>query len=125
METVQPALTEGVDPDIERAFQVLEVYGVPRERARTVANGIEVLMQRMNKAGQAAQAQPISTLLDGATGLYAVGDTRYPEKLVPVFKDAYGKVWSMKVDEVLRTDGWHPSAIVFSGPHAPPSWMKT
>jgi hypothetical protein len=33
--------------DIEKAFQVLEIYGVPRTRARTVANGIEVLVDRL------------------------------------------------------------------------------
>lgn len=41
-------LTESVD-EIERAFQMLEINGVPRSIAKTIANGIEVLVQRMNK----------------------------------------------------------------------------
>lgn len=35
--------------DIERAFQVLETYGVPRARAKTVANGIDVLATRYHR----------------------------------------------------------------------------
>ena len=34
---------------IERAFQMLEACGVPRERAKTVANGIDVLATRLNR----------------------------------------------------------------------------
>jgi hypothetical protein len=40
-----------------RAYQTLAVYGVPQERARYVANGIEVLMQRMNKERMATEAR--------------------------------------------------------------------
>jgi hypothetical protein len=36
--------------EIERAYQVLSIYGVPRERARSVPNGIEVLATRMRRA---------------------------------------------------------------------------
>lgn len=35
--------------DMERAFQMLESAGVPRERARSVSNGIMVLMQRYDR----------------------------------------------------------------------------
>ena len=34
----------------DRAYSVLEAYGVPRDRARNVANGIEVLATRLNRA---------------------------------------------------------------------------
>jgi len=45
------------EAEVERAFQMLAVYGVPQERARTVGNGIEVLMQRMNKERMAIEAR--------------------------------------------------------------------
>lgn len=35
--------------ECERAFKILEAYGVPRERARTVGNGIQVLVTRMDR----------------------------------------------------------------------------
>lgn len=35
--------------EVERAFKMLSVHGVPRERARTVANGIDVLSTRYSK----------------------------------------------------------------------------
>ena len=41
----------------ERAFQMLELYGVPRERAKSVSNGIDVLMARMRKERDALQRQ--------------------------------------------------------------------
>lgn len=33
----------------ENAFAVLESYGLPRKRARSVSNGIMVLMSRMDR----------------------------------------------------------------------------
>jgi len=41
--------------DIDRMFSVLAAYGVPRERARTVENGIEVLMARTRKESTALE----------------------------------------------------------------------
>ncbi len=41
---------------LERALQTLEVYGVPRERARNVPNGIEVLAKRMRLESQYIEA---------------------------------------------------------------------
>lgn len=35
--------------DLDKAFSMLEVYGVPRQRARYVSNGIDVLGTRFNK----------------------------------------------------------------------------
>ncbi len=34
---------------VERAFQMLEMYGVPRKRAKEIANGIDVLGTRFRK----------------------------------------------------------------------------
>jgi hypothetical protein len=34
----------------DRAYQMLEFFGVPKERAKTIANGIDVLSNRYNKA---------------------------------------------------------------------------
>ena len=34
---------------IERAFQMLEINGVPRDRAKYVSNGIDVLATRLNR----------------------------------------------------------------------------
>lgn len=41
----------------ERGFQVLESQGVPRDRAKTVANGIMVFDQRMRREVQDLEAQ--------------------------------------------------------------------
>ena len=41
-----------LENQLEQAFSMLEVYGVPRERARYVANGIEVLVTRFRKGIQ-------------------------------------------------------------------------
>ena len=35
--------------ELERAYQMLECFGVPRGRAKTVANGIDVLATRYRK----------------------------------------------------------------------------
>ena len=35
--------------DYERAFQMLDSYSIPRDRARTVSNGIMVLATRMQR----------------------------------------------------------------------------
>jgi len=35
--------------ELDRAFMVLDIYGVPKERARNVSNGIEVLVNRYDK----------------------------------------------------------------------------
>src|SRR5215831_17223826 len=48
---------EQLEFDAERAYQMLEVNGVPRERAKSVANGIDVLIVRMGK--ELAQAHPL------------------------------------------------------------------
>lgn len=42
-----------VNDEIERGFQVLEIYGVPRLRARSVPNGIEVLVTRYRRLDDA------------------------------------------------------------------------
>lgn len=68
--------------------------------------------------------RPIAALLEGPPGLYACGDTTHPESLVPIYKSTIGKCWSMSLDEILRPDGWQPTAVVYSGPHTPPSWVK-
>jgi DNA segregation ATPase FtsK/SpoIIIE-like protein len=40
----------------DRAYQQLEINGVPRERARSVSNGIDVLVTRMNNEMKAIDA---------------------------------------------------------------------
>ena len=49
--------TDGLIRAEARAYQTLAVYGVPQERARNVANGIEGLMQRVNKERMATVAR--------------------------------------------------------------------
>lgn len=41
----------------ERAFQVLESLGVPRKRARTIDNGIQVLAQRYAREVMGLESQ--------------------------------------------------------------------
>jgi hypothetical protein len=40
-----------------RAFQMLSIYGVPEERAKSVSNGIDVLMTRVGKEVRAIEQQ--------------------------------------------------------------------
>ena len=40
---------EAADRETESAFAMLGVYGVPKERAKSVSNGIMVLVTRMDK----------------------------------------------------------------------------
>ena len=58
MNCLQRARDRIVEQDnlTERSFQVLEMYGVPRGRARYVANGIEVLVTRWGKEIAALRA---------------------------------------------------------------------
>lgn len=53
--------------DIERSFQVLELLGVPRTRARSVSNGIMVLDSRTQKEirGLEFQIQQMEEKLNG------------------------------------------------------------
>jgi hypothetical protein len=57
------ALMDDIKNDIERAYQVLEFYGVPRERAHSVHNGIEVLITRVKRQRESERA-----LLDEMAG---------------------------------------------------------
>lgn len=41
--------SESVSSEIERAYQMLEACGVPRERAKNLANGIDVLATRFRR----------------------------------------------------------------------------
>jgi hypothetical protein len=43
---------EAKENEVNRAFSMLEANGVPRERAKTVANGIDVLATRLSKEVQ-------------------------------------------------------------------------
>lgn len=76
----------------------------------------------MDAARAKAIERPINALLEGPAGLYGTGDARHPDKLVPVYKNSSGQVWSMTLDAVLRPDGWHADAVVYGGPIAPPCW---
>jgi hypothetical protein len=48
---------ERAEAEVARAYQTLAVYGVPQERARNIGNGVEVLMQRVNKERMAIEAR--------------------------------------------------------------------
>lgn len=63
---INPTSNESTDSakyerEIENAFTMLELYGVPRERARTLSNGIDVLATRFRKA-EIASAMTITNL---------------------------------------------------------------
>lgn len=49
-------LTSNQCPSCERALSLLQLYGVPPDRARTAANGIEVLMTRSRKEAVAVNS---------------------------------------------------------------------
>jgi uncharacterized protein (DUF1697 family) len=42
-------IEQAVEKENEKAFRVLAGYGVPKERAKSVSNGIQVLVTRMEK----------------------------------------------------------------------------
>lgn len=42
-----------MEKDIEKAFQILESHGIPREQAKTVSNGIEILITRLTSGTSA------------------------------------------------------------------------
>jgi hypothetical protein len=60
--------------DLDKAFQVLEMYGVPKSRARTVANGIQVLMDRLHRAELSADIVPCSNWVEGNGCSIGFGD---------------------------------------------------
>ena len=64
-------MSEQSDREIERAFQMLECCGVPRERAKTVSNGIDVLSTRCRKEANGL-AYDIATLKAHRDELLAV-----------------------------------------------------
>ncbi len=43
--------------ELDLAFSMLEINGVPKERARTVSNGIDVLVTRMDRELQFLRAE--------------------------------------------------------------------
>ena len=47
---------EKLQADQDRAFSVLEMYGIPKERAKSVDNGIQVFDSRMQKEVQSLGA---------------------------------------------------------------------
>jgi len=48
---------ETAETERERAFSMLSAEGVPRERAKTIANGVDVLATRYRRDIQGAEAQ--------------------------------------------------------------------
>ena len=56
----------------ERAFQVLEAFGVPRERAKSVENGIQVLVSRMDKQIAELERQLAECQKDAERGRYMI-----------------------------------------------------
>lgn len=50
-------MSEEIEAAYKRAFDALEVLGVPKERARSVSNGIEVLAARFRKSDRAQSAR--------------------------------------------------------------------
>lgn len=52
--TLERRLRE-VQEERDRAYSILALHGVPQKRAKSVSNGIQVLMTRMQKAIDAAE----------------------------------------------------------------------
>lgn len=62
----------------------------------------------------------VITRMKAKIGLYVSIVPDVPGMMVPLYVDERGQVWSMKLDEVLRIDGWEPNVQV-SGPLTPDS----
>ena len=81
--------------DTERAFQMLAVYGVPRERAKYVATGIDVLATRMSKENSYLK-HDIERAVQNNTGLLQqLSAARASER--------------ERCAKVCRLSGWTPS----------------
>src|SRR5262245_6443000 len=48
-------MSEVEEREVTNAYVTLALYGVPRERARSIANGIQVLMSRIDKERMSIQ----------------------------------------------------------------------
>lgn len=108
------ALTSHQCPACERAISLLQLYCVPPERARTVVNGIEVLMTRSRKEAVAVNAtiERLRAALEKAYALlaYAAPDSELVED---------EPAWMEECDEWL--DEYAPSKLAqLSGDSAAP-----
>ena len=65
--------------EVERGFSRLEAYGVPQERARTIANGIEVLKSRMAKLQNATHFELSMLRIAGEKLIALMDEVGYPD----------------------------------------------
>lgn len=75
----------------ERAFQMLAIHGVPKERARTLSNGVDVLATRMQREIAELRARVVE--LDGQVFAMKRGNTILIDSLMGM------------VDQFFRDDG--------------------
>ena len=54
-------------------------------------------------------------------GLYVCGDTKHPDKLVPIWVDR-GVAHTMELDSPLSREGFLPTFVIYSGPHVAPAF---
>jgi hypothetical protein len=85
--------------EIELAFSMLEMCGVPRERARSVRNGIDVLATRYRKQDIAY------TELLTRVGQLEIQSARY-EKLRKLNPRQYADLWQRNLTGEKRFDEW-------------------
>jgi hypothetical protein len=84
-------MTTHFEHEIELALQSLEMCGVPRERARSVHNGIQVLATRYQK-----QEIAYTELLTRVAQL-EIQSARY-EKLRKLNPRQYGELWQRNLE---------------------------
>jgi hypothetical protein len=79
--------------ELRNAFSILEAHGVPMERAKTVANGIDVLFTRMNKENKALNEEHF----DMVRWINRLHEVRMePDKIYIMISNKYGQIHGEK-----------------------------
>lgn len=96
---VEPLYTSAqidrLQSDLDRAFAMLSNMGVPKERAKTVANGLMVLESRLRKQEQADQQELAS--LRAANEALRKNDARYRWLRARMKKVSETRVWEEEI----------------------------
>jgi len=90
--------------DNERGYQMLEVYGVPRKRAKYLSNGIDVLATRFNRAINSfehqneslqSQLEAAEKLADAADYLLGVKDYKEQNGKDEIYLENKNSAWKL------------------------------
>ena len=84
-------IEQAIENENERAFRALAGYGIPKERAKSVSNGIRVLVTRMDKEiaflkleKEQAKKEAVKEFAEKLFGMGLVG---FPEEVNKLLKE--------------------------------------